>query len=159
MKNTVLLLIGTCVLASSLLAAGNQTQMPESYIALLRSGVQNQKTAIVAGNLALSDEQAKKFWPIQRSYETDLAKLNDTRLEIIREYANSWSSLSNSTANDLGKRMIAFEKKRIALRGKHFGRMSKDTSPIVAAKFFQIESQMEDMIDINIASSVPLIQQ
>ena len=48
--------------------------------------------------------------------------------------------------------------KHLDLRGTYFDRMSKEMSPTVAAKFFQIEIQLEDILDLEIASSLPLIR-
>jgi hypothetical protein len=49
-------------------------------------------------------------------------------------------------------------KRREHLHGKYFDRMSKKTSPIVAAKFFQIETQLEEVIDLGISSSKQSIE-
>jgi hypothetical protein len=46
----------------------------------------------------------------------------------------------------------------VDLRGRYFDRMSKEISPTIAAKFFQVETQLEDIIDLEIASAVPLIK-
>lgn len=132
--------------------------IPESYIALIRSDLQTQKTALLRQNLTLSEDDAKKFWPLQRSYENDLEKLGDERLDVIREYAKNWHQLSNETAKSLGNRLLEYHKKRVELAQKYFQRVSKELSPTVAAKFFQIEIQLEDLIDIAIGSSVPLIK-
>jgi hypothetical protein len=132
--------------------------VPEGYIALLRSDVQAKKVDIIRQNLTLADDQAKKFWPLQRSYENDLSTLGDKRLNVIRNYAKNWDNLSDSTAKDLGTRMLDYQKKRVDLRQKYFDRISKEVSPTIAAKFFQIEVQLEDLIDLEIASSVPLVK-
>jgi hypothetical protein len=158
MKYFTSLLIATCALCLCGWAQESQNQLPESYIALLRSDIQIKKTDIVQQNLTLSDDQAKKFWPLQRSYENDLSKFGDRRLEVIRDYAKNWDNLSDETAKDLGKRLLDYHKKRVDLRGKYFNRISKEISPTIAAKFFQIEIQLEDIIDLGISSSLPLIK-
>jgi hypothetical protein len=159
MKSPASLLIGT--LAVCLCAAAPQEtpgKLPESEIALLRADVQAKKTDILQQKLTLSDEQAKAFWPLQRSYENDLSKLGDQRLDVIRDYAKNWDNLTDETAKDLGKRLLDYQKKRVDLRSRYFDRMSKGVSPTIAAKFFQVETQLEDIIDLEIASSVPLIK-
>jgi hypothetical protein len=158
MKYFTSLFVATCALCLCGWGQESQNQFPESYVALLRSDIQAKKTGIVQQNLALSDDQGKKFWPLQRSYENDLSKLGDQRVGVIRDYAKNWENLSDETARDLGKRLLDYQKKRVELRGKYFDRMSKEISPTIAAKFFQVETQMEDMIDLGISSSVPLIK-
>lgn len=124
----------------------------------MRSDLQVKKTQIIEQTLALTDDEAKTFWPLQRSYENDLSILGDQQFSVIRDYAKNWNNLSDATAKDLGKRLLAYHRKRVDLQTKHFDRISKEMSPMMAAKFFQIELQLEDMIDLEIASSLPLIQ-
>ena len=152
------LLIGTLTVCLSAVGQDTQGKLPESEIALLRADIQTKKTDILQQNLTLSDEQAKTFWSLQRSYETDLSKLGDHRLEVIREYAKNWNNLSDETAKDLGKRLLDYQKKRVELRSRYFDRMSKEISPSIAAKFFQVKTQLENIVDLEIESSVPLIK-
>jgi len=135
-----------------------KTVVPESYIALLRSDLQNEKTTILTDNLKLSEDEATKFWPLQRSFENDLSKLGDERINVIREYAKTWPNLSDDLAKSLGKRLLEYHKKRVELSQKYFDRISKEVSATAAAKFFQIEIQLEDLLDLAIGSSVPLIK-
>jgi hypothetical protein len=158
MKFCTTLLIGTLTVCLPAAAQDTQGKLPESEIALLRADIQTKKTDILQQNLTLSDKQAKTFWPLQRSYENDLSKLGDQRLEVIREYAKNWDNLADETAKDLGMRLLDYQRRRVDLRGRYFDRMSKEISPTIAAKFFQVETQLEDIIDLEIASAVPLIK-
>jgi hypothetical protein len=152
--------IAICLVAFCGTARAQSTTngIPEGYIALLRSDVQAKKVDIIRQNLTLTDEQSKTFWPLQRSYENELATLGDQRLNVIRDYAKNWDDLSDTTAKDLGTRLLEYQKNRVDLRKKYFDRISKAVSPTIAAKFFQVELQMEDLIDLEIASSVPLVK-
>lgn len=158
MKHFTCALVATCALCLPAWGQDSPSLLPESYIALLRSNIQSKKTSIVAENLTLSDDQASKFWPLQRSFETDLEKLGDQRLDVIRDYAKSWDNLSDETATSLWHRLENYHKKRLDLQSKYFGRISKEVSPVIAAKYFQIETQLEDILDLEIASEVPLIK-
>ena len=155
-----LLVIGSML---ALVLAGQETQhsqsgLPEGYIALLRSDVQTRKLEIIRQNLKLSESEGEKFWPQQRNYETDLSKLGDERLQIIRDYAKDWDNLSDANAKNLGERLLSFQKKRVQLREKYFARIGKEVSATVAAKFFQVENQLEDLIDLEIGSQIPLVK-
>jgi len=152
------LLIAACIVSLSNWGQELEKHLPESYIALLRSDIQTRKTDVVQQNLALSDGQARKFWPLQRSYDNDLSKLGDRGLDVIRDYAKNWDNLNDDTAKSLGIRLLEYHKKREDLHSKYFDRISKEISPMIAAKFFQIEMQLEDIIDLGVASSVPLIK-
>ena len=152
------LLIVTCTVGLCAWVQELQSGLPEAYVALLRSDIQTRKTDVIQQNLMLSEDQARKFWPLQRSYENDLSKLGDQGLDVIRDYVKKWDNLNDETARSLGKRLLDYHKKRDDLHGKYFDRISKDISPMIAAKFFQIETQLEDIIDLGVASSVPLIK-
>ncbi len=154
-----LFVIALPVLAACLpLFAQQPSSLPENYITLLRSDVKAEKTEIIQQNLTLTDQESQKFWPIERDYEHDLSKLNDQRVQIIRDYAANWDSLSEENALDLSKRTFKFQKDRVELRQKYFERIAKAVSPAVSAKFFQIENQLENLVDLEIASSIPLVK-
>ena len=152
------LLIAGCFVCLCLRGQELHRSFPESRIALLRSDIQTKKTDIIQQNLMLSDDQATKFWALQRSYENDLSKLDNSGLDFIRDYAKDWDDLSDETARSLGKRFLDYRKKREDLHGRYFDRISKEISPMIAAKFFQIEMQLEDIVDLEVASSLPLIK-
>ena len=158
MQKTIAIAACAAAVFCGTIQAQQSSGVPEGYIALLRSDVQAKKTDIIRQNMTLSGDQAQKFWPLQRSYEQDLTKLGDQRLSVIRDYAKNWDNLSDATAKDLGVRLLDYQKKRVDLRKKYFKRFSKDTTPIVAAKFFQVETQLESLIDLEIGSSLPLIK-
>jgi hypothetical protein len=40
---------------------------------------------------------------------------------------------------------------------KYYKQMSREISPTVAARFVQIENQLGDLIDLQVASELPLI--
>jgi hypothetical protein len=152
------LLLAACIGSAYAWADEPQRRLPESYIALLQSDLQAKKAAILTDKLSLSNDEAKRFWVVQRSYEYDLSKLNDQLLDIMRGYALNWDNMSDETATGLGKRLLEYERKRVDLRQKYYDRFSKELSSKIAAQFFQLEIQMENMIDVTIGSVVPLIQ-
>ena len=156
--STLFLALFVLTLGASGQQEGQKSAFPESYVALNRSNVQFEKTAILTQNLSLSDEDGRKFWPLQRNYENDLEKLGDQRLELIRDYVKNWDNLSDDTAKSLGRRLLEYHKKRVELAQKYFDRISKEISPTVAAKFFQLEIQLEDLTDLAVASAVPLVK-
>ena len=129
----------------------------DAYVNLLREDVQKQKVAIVSQLMDLSPEQAATFWPIYNEYAKELSALGDLRVKGIKEYAANYGSLSDEKATDLAKMRFEYEEKLLAIKKKYFEKFSKALTPKLAARFFQIENQLLDLIDLQIASSLPVV--
>ncbi len=50
--------------------------------------------------MRFTEEEDAKFWPVYREYETALAKINDDRIALIKEYADSYDTLTDATADE-----------------------------------------------------------
>jgi hypothetical protein len=122
--------LGTFSVFLSTAAQENLSSLPESEITL-RADIQTKETDILQQNLALSDERAKRFWFVQRSYENDLSKLGEKRLDVIRESTN-WDNLNDATARDLGKRLRPDVKRDI---GRYRGKILQRTRLSSALRF------------------------
>jgi hypothetical protein len=130
----------------------------EGYVELLRSDVKAKKVAIITEVMQFSDEEAKAFWPVYREYELDLAKLGDARLALIKDYAENYESLTDEKAKDLVNEVFKLEGKRTKLKRKYFKKMDRVLSAKTVAKFFQLENQILLLIDLQIASNLPMIK-
>lgn len=130
----------------------------DTYADLLRQDVQKQKVAIVSQLMQLSPEQAAAFWPVYNDYAKELRILADLRLRGIKEYAANYGSLSEEKATELANMRFEYEGKLLALKKKYFEKLSKTLTPKLAARFFQIENQLLDILDLQVASSLPIVQ-
>jgi hypothetical protein len=139
-------------------AADTQEQNLDTYADLLRQDVKKQKVAIVSQLMQLSPEQAAAFWPVYNNYAKELTALGDLRLQGIKEYAANYGSLSDAKATELANMRFEYEGKLLALKKKYFANFSKALTPKLAARFFQIENQLLDVIDLQVASSLPIVQ-
>jgi hypothetical protein len=54
--------------------------------------------------------------------------------------------------------VFALEKRRTKLKKKYFKKVEKALSATIAAKFIQVESQINLLADLQIASELPLIK-
>jgi len=135
-----------------------QEQNIDTYVNLLREDVQKQKVAITSQLMQLSPEQAAIFWPIYNEYAKELSALGDLRLRAIKEYAANYSSLSDEKATELAKMRFEYEERLLAVKKKYFEKLSKALTLKLAARFFQIENQLLDVIDLQVASNLPVIQ-
>ena len=83
--------------------AGSNTAT-ETDIKLLREDIRSERKRLVAANMPLTDTEATKFWPIYDQYAAEVSKLGDTRVALIKEYAQSYDTMTDAQANDLMSR-------------------------------------------------------
>jgi hypothetical protein len=153
MKKALILLFVVLVAGVSLYS---QESYQESYLELLRSDLRAQKVAIVTLNMELTDAQGQVFWPIYRKYDAELTTLNDERVAVIKDYAANYDKMTDSKADALTKQVFSFLGKRLKLQEVYYQEFAKALNPVLAAKFMQIERQLNAIVDLQIASQLPL---
>jgi hypothetical protein len=160
-----LLLFGEALLAQN---GGVQTAQPvasrsataasiDEAIAMLRSDLRSNRKQVVAANMTLTDTQAEKFWPIYEQYVSELVKINDAKYALIKEYLQS-SNLTEEQADGMSKRWVEVDASVVQLRLKYIPIFRSALSAKGTAMFFQIDRRVQMMIDLQLASSIPLIQ-
>ena len=129
-----------------------------TFVELVRSDIKTQKGIIFAENLEFTDDEATEFWPLYRDYDLELNGLYDQRLALIKRYADSYKAMTDDQARRLADDVWTLEEKRTALKRKHFKKFANVIPAKKAARFFQIENQINAAIDLRIAASLPLIK-
>ena len=165
MKKTlvvVLILTGVALLKGSVLLAQAQANAQASGtdkdIQLLRQNVRSQKKQIVAANMQLTDAEAEKFWPVYDQYTAEVTKLGDTRAALIKQYAQNYDTLTDAQANDLMQKWGGMEESVVQLRLKYIPNFERVVSAKKTALFFQIDRRLSLIIDLQLASAIPLVQ-
>src|SRR5262249_24944615 len=113
-----------------------------SYIELARRDIQLEKASIIADNLPLTEAEAAEFWPIYREYEADIYQINSRRLEVIRKFLPTAGDLTDERAKSLAKEVFDIDDKRVGLKKKYFSKFQEAVPATKAARFFQIENQL-----------------
>jgi hypothetical protein len=129
-----------------------------AFVELARSDLRTQKSLIMAENIEFTGDEAAEFWPLQREYELELGKLLDRRLELIARYANHYRTMTDKDAAKLATDVFDLEEKRTDLKRKYFKKFARVVPALKAARFFQIENQLNMALDLQIAASLPLIK-
>ena len=155
MKRFATLLVSLLAFASPCFAQGNELS---KYVELLRSEMRNERTAIVTESLNMTEAQSTTFWPIYREYEKDLAALNDQRIELIKEYGLAYETMSDVMAKSFAGRAFKIREQRLALLKKYHAKVEKVLMPKLASRWAQVEDTMNSIVDLQIASSLPLMK-
>jgi hypothetical protein len=131
----------------------------QAYIQLLHADLSAKKERIVRETMQLNDQQAAIFWPIYRQYQAEQSKLITDKLAIVNDYSGNFSTMTDDRADQLAQQLMQIDEKRMALREKYYATMKKALSPILAVRFFQVEQQLQLIVDLQIAANLPIVEQ
>ena len=151
----------TVILVSASLAAGQTSAASgqyDQYLSLLRKDLRSGKKQLVAANITLTEAEAVKFWPVYDRYAAETEKLNNERVAIIKDYAKNFDNLNDAQAASLNKRAIAVDNAMTSLRLKYVPLFAKTVGGITLARFFQIDKRLALLIDLQIASEIPIVE-
>jgi hypothetical protein len=126
-------------------------------IDLLRKDVRSQKRQIIASTLQLSDQEAVKFWPLYDQYTADLVKINDAKYAAIKEYAASYSTMTDDQATGLVRKMLDVDRSVAELRLRYTSLFNNVIPGRKTAVFFQLDRRLVMLIDLQLASQIPMI--
>ncbi len=132
--------------------------LSESDIALLRQDVQSMKMDLLSKAMQFTDAEASGFWPAYREYANEQQRMGDAKYQIIKEYAENYDHMSDAKATDLTGRMFEMDKSVYDTRAKYWPRFEKVLGPKRAAKFYQIDRRLTLMIDLELASEIPVLE-
>jgi len=133
-------------------------QVNDANIQLMRQDIRSERKKIVASNMPLTETEATKFWPLYDRYIGETIKVNDERYGLIKEYAKSYDSMTDEQADTFIKRWVALDQDNTQLRLKFIPEFEKVISHKKTAMFFQIDRRIAMMIELQLASQVPLVK-
>ena len=138
-------------------ASQSSTSPIDQDIDLLRKDIRSQKKQIIAANVQLTDAEAQAFWPVYDQYTADLVKTNNDKYALIKEYAQSYDTMTDAQADDWTKRVLQLDANVAALRLKYLPAFRKVLSPKKTALYEQVERKTQMLIDVQLALQIPLV--
>jgi hypothetical protein len=162
-KNTLAIMVGAAVglwATAPAFAQAKAADKPadvDQLVELLRKDVRAQKADIVAKTMKLDADQAAAFWPVYKAYDAERQALGDQRLFVIQDLADHFDALNDAKAKGLLERSLAIEEQRLALEKKYKDEFLKVLPAKTVARFFQVESRLDKLIDLKVASEIPLV--
>jgi hypothetical protein len=163
MKKTIV----ACVVFVCAFAAGGTTAFVqretatgvevEKDLELLRRDLRAEKKKIIAANVPLTADEATKFWPVYDEYAAEMKKHNDDFYAVIKDYAANQKTLTDAQAMNMVKRWSEIQVQQAQTRQKWVPRFEKVIAGKKAALFLQIDRRLYALMDIQVASEVPLV--
>ena len=167
MKNSRLFLSVAGFAAVLMLHSHAQTGTPaaapdpgtvRSALDLIRSDLKTEKAYLIAQNVAFTADEAAEFWPLYNEYSVALNKLLDERLLLLKDYLDQHETLNDQQAERLANRVFELEGKRLDLKRAWFRKFAEVVPATKAAKFFQVENQINAALDLKLMDSMPLVK-
>lgn len=149
--------IALAILALTILVSGS-AQAQDDYMELLRQDLRTQKTAVFTEAMALDEAQGEVFWPIYREYDLELSTLGDQRIALIKKYAENYMQMDDAMADEIIKETIKLNKSRASAREKYYKQVRKALGGVMAARFWQVDGLIQDVIDLQIAAELPIVE-
>ena len=125
-------------------------------IGLLRQDIRAMKMQVIGENMSLSDTEAEKFWPIYKHYSDDLHEVNNAKYALLKQYAETWSTMTDHEALIYVRHWMEVDAEAQALRLKYVPVVSQALPGKKAATFFQLDRRLSMMVDLQLFSQIPL---
>ena len=137
--------------------ASSFTFAQQSYFELLRQDLATKKVALITEVMQFTDEEAEVFWPLYREFDFENAKIGDETLKLIKDYAAHFENITDEKAVELMNTSFNLKNKKLDLKRSYLKKFNKIIAPARAVKFMQVVNQIEMIIDIQVASQLPLV--
>jgi hypothetical protein len=128
------------------------------YMDLMRKDIRTQKQSLVDQGMELEAAQKSQFWGIYDGYQKALTTIGDQRVANIKKYADNIDKMTDVIADELAVKMIDIEAQRTALKKKYYAEFKAKMGARLAARFLQVETTIGLLLDLQIASEVPILQ-
>ena len=129
---------------------------PADQMEILREKARADKKLVVATALALTEGEAKAFWPVYNAYQSDMVAHYDRLLKLLDTYAKNYDALTDETATSLLKQYLALERDHVALLTSYLPRFQKVLPPKKVAKLYQVENKARALVNYELARGIPL---
>jgi hypothetical protein len=149
MKKTILIFFVT--------VASMFAQDLNSYMELIKSDMKTEKKIIITQAMQFSENDSKIFWDLYGDYELSMDKLANKRIEYIKDFAQNYPNVSNKKADEIMKKAFDYFEDRLELRSDFYDDVKDKLGAFTAAKYIQLDMQMQLVIDIQISAALPLL--
>ena len=124
-----------------------------------RTIVQTERKLLVMQNLDLAPAESEAFWKVYDAYVMDLKKVGDRRVKVITDYAASYDTMSDATAEQLIKDTLGYQEDLLNLRQGYYKKFKKTVPAAKVARFYQIENKLDSITNFQLARQIPLVPQ
>lgn len=150
-----------CVLMGVFLftTPGFAEPVSDSNMEILKEKLKADKKLLIAGNMDLTDAEAKQFWPVYEAYQKDLEGVNKQLGKTIQDYAEAFNkgTIPDATAKKLLGEALSVEEQEIKLKRSYADKLGKVIPATKVARYIQMETKIRSLIKFEMAQQIPLV--
>ena len=154
---SVLAQVTTQPVSQTTAATAMPTSATDADIQMLRADIRDKRKQVVAANMTLTPDEATRFWPLYDQYTAEVRKINDLRWAMVKDYAANSGRMTDEQAKDYVEKSAKIDADLISLRLKYIPQFEKLLTPKKAVQFYQIDRRLDLLINLQLASLVPVI--
>jgi hypothetical protein len=139
-------------------AQDKSADKPADQMDLLREKARADKKLLVAEALALTEGEAKAFWPVYNAYQSDMVGHYDRVLAMIDRFAKSYDSMTDAGATKLLNDYLALEANHVAILKSYVPRFEKVLPAKKVARLYQVENKIRALVNVELARQIPLVK-
>jgi hypothetical protein len=143
----------TCLVGG---VAGAQGE-PADPMETLREKRADEKLMVGAA-LNLTEGEAKTFWPVYNSYQSDMITYYSRVAKFIDACAQAYGSMTDEIATQLLGEFLALETDHVAILKSYAPRFRRVLPPVKVVRLYQIENELRALVNYEIAREIPLIK-
>ena len=131
---------------------------PADEMEILREKARADKKLVVATTLALTEGEAKAFWPVYNAYQSDMITHYDKLLSLVDRFEKAYDTMTDQTATQLLNEYLALEANHIALLKAYVPRFQRVLPALKVARLYQVENKMRALVNYDLARQIPLVK-
>jgi hypothetical protein len=145
------------VLVASLLITNiSKAQLQKEDITIVHSMFTKTKKSIISEYMDIKPHQTL-FWDLYDEYEGKRKIILEERYSLLKEYADQYARLDNTTASILAKKFIKNTAKTEVLNKRYFKKFKRLIGGLQAATLFQIEVYIQTAMQASTLTQIPII--
>jgi Spy/CpxP family protein refolding chaperone len=147
----------TALLFALTAATAASQDAPTGDIKTARGLLAAERQTLVGKNLALTPEQAQKFWPLYLQYRGEMMRIGDRAVELLETMTKSADAMDDKTAQGILKEYLFLKQQEWELKSRWRGRFETAIPPAKVLRFYQIENTIDTTVASEVSGMTPLV--
>lgn len=132
----------------------------EQQLEQASQGLEAEREQTIRKNLALSEAEAERFWPLYRDYRRAMGKVTRGAIKWITDYADAYNSgeVPDAKARDLIRQYLDMLSSEYKIRNRYAPRFLEILPPQKVMRLLQLENRIDLMVRSAAAEQIPLVE-